>query len=98
MLVKLRPAPRMEEVFETTFGLASEGKTDRRGVPKNPLQATATAREYADELRLARPPFMVQRVLLALLAPVCRLLGYAGRYPGHSAPGPGRPSGRGGRS
>jgi mannose-6-phosphate isomerase-like protein (cupin superfamily) len=79
MLVEIRPALRMEEVFEVTFDLARRGKTDVRGVPKNPLQAAATAREYADELRLARPPFAVQKVLLGLLAPVCRLLGYEGR-------------------
>ena len=87
MLVEIRPALRMEEVFETTFNLARDGKTDQRGVPKNPLQAAATAWEYSDELRLARPPFAVQKVLLGLLAPVLRLLGYGGRYPKHGDPG-----------
>jgi quercetin dioxygenase-like cupin family protein len=86
MLVELRPALRMEEVFETTFNLARDAKTDVRGVPKNPLQAAATAREYADELRLAWPPFAIQRVLLGLLAPVCRFLGYGGRYPKYGYP------------
>ena len=87
MLVQIRPALRMEEAFETTFNLARDGKTDQRGVPKNPLQAAATAREYSDELRLALPPFAVQKVLLGLLAPVCRLLGYGGRYPKQGDPG-----------
>ncbi|MGH3089038.1 MAG: hypothetical protein ACRDSJ_17195 [Rubrobacteraceae bacterium] len=59
------------------------GKDERRGVPRNPLRAAATAREYGDELRLAWPPFAVQKALLGLLAPVCRLLGYGGRYPKH---------------
>lgn len=90
MLVEIRPAMRMEEVFETTFALARDGKTDARGVPTNPLQAAATAREYWDELRLARTPFAVQRVLLGLLAPVCRLLGYHGRYPKRGIPIPGQ--------
>lgn len=91
MLVEIRPALKMEEVFETTFNLARDGKTDRRGVPKNPLQAAATAREYSDELRLAWPPFAVQKVLLGLLAPVLGLLGYGGRYPKHGDPGPSPP-------
>ena len=94
MLVELRPALRMEEVFETTFNLARDAKINVRGVPKSPLQAAATAREYADELRLARPPFAVQRVLLGLLAPVCRLLGYRGRYPRYGNPESDRRLGR----
>jgi len=91
MLVEIRPALRMEEVFETTFNLARDGKTDQRGVPKDPLQAAATVWEYSDELRLARPPFAVQKVLLGLLAPVLRLLGYGGRYPKHGDPGSSSP-------
>jgi len=90
MLVEVRPALRMEEVFETTFDLARDGKTNVRGVPRNPLQAAATAREYADELRLARPPFAVQRVLFGLLAPISRVLGYEGRHPKRGVPVPGR--------
>lgn len=86
MLVEIRPALRMEEAFETTFNLACDGKTDQRGIPKNPLQAAAVAREYSDELRLARPPFAVQKVLLGVLAPVLGLLGYRGRYPKHGDP------------
>ncbi len=86
VLVELRPALRMEEVFETTFNLARDGKTDERGLPKNPLRAVAMAREYADETRLARPPFAVQKVLLGALAPVCRLLEYRGYYPKHGTP------------
>lgn len=90
MLVEIRPALRMEEVFETTFNLAREAKTDERGVPKNPLQAAATAREYSDQLRLAWPPFAVQRVLLGFFAPICKLLGYKGRYPKYDVPETGR--------
>lgn len=34
------------------------------------------AREYADEFRLASPPWPVQRALFAVLAPLGRLAGY----------------------
>jgi quercetin dioxygenase-like cupin family protein len=70
-----RPALRTEDFFETLFGLASEGKTNEKGVP-NPLQAAVIARKYADVFRLASPPWPVQRVLFAVLVPVGRLLGY----------------------
>lgn len=98
MLVELRPALRMEEIFETTFNLARDAKTNDRGIPKNPLRAVAMAREYADETRLARPPFAVQRVLLGLLAPVCGLLGYEGRYPKRDVLETGQFPGREGRN
>ena len=39
------------------------------------------ASEYADEFRLASPPWPVQRALFAALAPVGRLLGYRTRHP-----------------
>ncbi len=37
-------------------------------------------KEYEDEYRLVRPPLPVQKVLLFVLAPIGRLLGYRARY------------------
>jgi quercetin dioxygenase-like cupin family protein len=70
-----RPALRTEAFFETLFGLASEGKTNEKGVP-NLLQSALIAQQYADVFRLASPPWPVQRLLFAVLAPLGRLLGY----------------------
>ena len=70
-----RPALRTEAFFETLFGLASEGKTNEKGVP-NLLQAAVIAEEYEDVFRLASPPWPVQRALFAVLAPLGRLLGH----------------------
>ena len=75
-----RPALRTEVFFEALYGLAREGKTDERGTP-NLLQAAVIAHAYSDEFRLARPPWPVQRILFALLAPLGRLLGYRASYP-----------------
>jgi hypothetical protein len=36
-------------------------------------------KEFVDEYRLARPPLPVQKVVLAVLAPIGRLLGYKAR-------------------
>jgi hypothetical protein len=70
-----RPALRTEAFFEAVYGLASRGKTNERGVP-NLLQATVIARKFADDFRLASPPWPVQRLLFAILVPLGKLLGY----------------------
>jgi len=70
--------------FETFFGLAKDGKTNRKGLP-NPLQLAVLMREYEDELRLARPSHMVQRALFRPLAGLGRVLGYRGWYPRYTA-------------
>lgn len=82
-LVEYRPALRMETLFETLFGLGRDGKTDEGGSP-NLLQGAVMLKEYEDEYRLARPPLPVQKMLLAVLAPLGRLLGYRPHYPRYS--------------
>lgn len=70
-----RPAMKTAAFFETLWGLARDGETDERGAP-NLLQMAVIAREFADEFRLASPPWPAQRALFAVLAPVGRLAGY----------------------
>jgi hypothetical protein len=45
------------------------------------LQAAVIARSYAGEFRLASPPWPVQQLLFAILAPIGRLLGHRPTYP-----------------
>ncbi len=97
VVFELRPALRTEIFFETFFGLAKDGKTNRKGLP-NPLQLAVLAREYADEIHLARPPLVVQKVLFSPLAMLGRLLGYRGWYPQYSAEPLTRGSGSAARS
>jgi quercetin dioxygenase-like cupin family protein len=80
VLVDFRPALRTEMFFETAFGLAKAGKTNRKGLP-HPLQLAVLANEYSDEFQLAWPPLAVQRILVAPLAGLGRLLGYRAWYP-----------------
>ena len=75
------PALKTEAFFGILWGLACDGKTNARGAPNLP-QMAVIAHEYSDEFRLARPPYPVQRVVFAALAPVGRLLGYRARYRG----------------
>src|SRR5215218_2328254 len=87
--VEFRPALNMESGFETSWGLARDGKATKAGVPKNPLQLAVLASEHKDEVYLPRPPIPVQKALFAILdhlAPVGRLLGYRASYPEYSAP------------
>ncbi len=86
VVVELRPALRTENFFETFFGLAQDGKVSPRSGLPNPLQMALIAREYEDEIYLARPPLFVQRVLFGLLATIGKLLGYKARYPEYSGP------------
>ncbi len=81
VLVDFRPALRTETAFETLAGLASDGKTNRAGGPKNPLRLALILREYEDEIYFVRPPLLVQKVILGALAGLARLLGYRAEYP-----------------
>jgi quercetin dioxygenase-like cupin family protein len=81
VLVDFRPALRTETAFETLAGLARDGKTNRAGVPKNPLQLALILREFEKEIYFVRPPLAIQRVILGALAFVGRLLGYRAEYP-----------------
>ena len=80
---EIRPELRTENFFETFFGLARDGKTNRKGLP-NLLQLAVLMRAYEDEMRLAKPPFAIQRMLFAPLAIIGRALGYRSQYPRHS--------------
>ena len=76
---EVRPALGFEPLVETMFALARDGKTNRKGMP-NPLRLAVIAREHFDTVRLPFPPVWMQRVGLALGAPLGRLLGYGATY------------------
>jgi mannose-6-phosphate isomerase-like protein (cupin superfamily) len=78
-MCEVRPALRFEQLLETMFALAADGKTNRKGMP-NLLRLAVIARAYFDVVRLPFPPPVVQRAGLALGAPVGRLLGYRPTY------------------
>lgn len=78
---------RFEVMFSMLFGLARDGKTDKKGRP-NILQAALFAQEFDDVMRFTRPPRVVQRLVFGALAPVARLLGYRATYPEYLRLGP----------
>ena len=76
---EVRPALGFEQLIETMFALAADGKVNRKGMP-NPLRLAVIAREHFDTVRLPFPPAVLQRAGLALGAPLGRLVGYRSTY------------------
>jgi quercetin dioxygenase-like cupin family protein len=76
---EVRPALQFEQLIETMFGLAADGMTNRKGMP-NPLRLAVIAHNHFDDVRLPFPPAWMQRMGLALGAPLGRLLGYEATY------------------
>ncbi len=74
-MCEVSPALEFESLIETMFTLAAEGKTNRKGLP-NPLRLAVIAKAHFDTVRLPFPPAWLQRLGLALGAPVGRVLGY----------------------
>jgi quercetin dioxygenase-like cupin family protein len=77
---EVRPALQFESLLETMFALAAEGKTGRKGMP-GPLRLAVIAKAHFDTVRLPFPPAWVQKVGLALGAPLGRAFGYRSAYP-----------------
>jgi quercetin dioxygenase-like cupin family protein len=69
--VEVRPALKMEQLFETAVGLAQEGRTMLGGIPK-PLDLALFTEEFEDEVQGAFPPRWLQRLVLAPLAWLAR--------------------------
>ena len=65
------PALQFEQLLETMFGLANDGKTSAKGLP-NPLRLAVIANNHFDDVRLPFPPAWVQKLGLVTGAPVGR--------------------------
>jgi mannose-6-phosphate isomerase-like protein (cupin superfamily) len=78
-ITEVRPALSFEAFIETMYGLAADGKTNRKGLP-NPLRLAVIMRDHFDLVRLSFPPAWVQKAGLVCGAPFGRLLGYRPSY------------------
>ena len=83
---EIRPALQFESLIETMFGLAADGKTNRKGMP-NPLRLAVIANAHFDTVRLPFPPAALQKAALALGSPLGKAVGYRPVYvPGDGTP------------
>jgi mannose-6-phosphate isomerase-like protein (cupin superfamily) len=78
-LTEVRPALSFETFLQTMFGLASDGKTNEKGLP-NPLMLAVIMNEQFNLVRLPFAPAWVQRLALALGAPLGLLFGFEPTY------------------
>jgi mannose-6-phosphate isomerase-like protein (cupin superfamily) len=76
----LRLLEAIEAVAETGFGLARDGKVGRDGLA-NVLQTAVLAEAVLPDVHQSQPPLAVQRVAVAILAPIGRFVGYRVQYP-----------------
>jgi quercetin dioxygenase-like cupin family protein len=76
---EVSPALGFEQLIETMFSLAEDGKVNKKGMP-NPLRLAVIARHHFGDVRLPFPPAWLQRLGLAFGAPLGRLLGYTPTY------------------
>ena len=74
------PGARFTEMVGTFFGLARDGKVDKKGVP-HPLQLALSARDYADTMVMVKPPPWIQRLAFGVLAPIAKARGLKPTYP-----------------
>ena len=78
-----RPAMKTEFFHETIRKLSQEGELSVERKPSM-LQLAVIFREYRDEFRLKKPPYLIQAILWGILAPIGRMKGYKSRYPNGS--------------
>jgi quercetin dioxygenase-like cupin family protein len=76
IVVCLTPALRSEDFFETFCALARDGKANRKGLPRNPLQVAVLAHEFRREFALP------SRAARAIAAPIFAVLAAVGRAAG----------------
>ena len=81
---EVRPSLEFESLIETMFGLAADGKTNRKGMP-GPLRLAVVANHHFDVVRLPVVPHILQKAALVPGALLGKALGYRPTY--EAAPG-----------
>jgi quercetin dioxygenase-like cupin family protein len=76
---EVRPALQFESLIETMFGLAADGKTNKKGMP-GPFRLAVIANHHFDVVRLPVVPHVVQKLALVPGALMGRAFGYRPTY------------------
>ena len=72
--VRIEPALRFQEAILVIWGLCADGHTNAKGMP-SPLLGALFMTRYRDEMRLRKPPQLMQRILFPRLAALARRRG-----------------------
>jgi len=81
VVVRLTPSYLIEEYFEAFCRIASEGRANRLGLPRNPLQFAVLIEPHLEEFALPSP------LAQAVAGPALRALATLGRAAGFRADG-----------
>ena len=76
---EVRPALQFEQLIETMFSLAQDGKTNKKGMP-NPFRLAVIADAHFDTAQLPVVPAWMQKAALAVGAPLGKAMGYSSTY------------------
>jgi mannose-6-phosphate isomerase-like protein (cupin superfamily) len=82
---EVRPSEGFEAFMRASFGLARDGKTNRGGVPRNPLEL-GLLMQPADVF-IPGVPVPAQKAVFGALASAARRLGYEARFRRYAVPG-----------
>jgi quercetin dioxygenase-like cupin family protein len=83
--VEVRPALKMEQLFEAAVALAEAGRTMCNGIPR-PLDLALFTRQFEPEVQAAFPPRWLQRLVFAPLAWLAKRRDDGARYDAEPAP------------
>ena len=72
---EIRPALNSQDFFATMWGLSADRQNNPNGRPGF-LHLVVILSAFTQEFRVSSPPFWIQQILFALIAPLGRLLGY----------------------
>jgi|BarGraIncu01122A_1022018.scaffolds.fasta_scaffold88333_1 quercetin dioxygenase-like cupin family protein len=76
---EFKPALEIDNFFETFFALARDGKLNKKGIP-NLFHTSIIGLAYKDEIRMTKPPWVLQNIIYKILAPFGKLIGYRAGY------------------
>ena len=72
-LQEFKPALKIDRFFETFFVLARDGLLNKKGIP-NFFHTSVIGLAYKDEIRLIKPPWVLQNIIYQILAPFGKLM------------------------
>jgi quercetin dioxygenase-like cupin family protein len=74
-----KPALHIDDFFRTFFALARKNKLNKRGLP-NLFLISIISLKHKNEIRLIKPPWVLQKLVFIILSPFGKLLGYKASY------------------